>query len=173
MAKALLYSLGLSLILLVTYRPFTRFWNWAIAFFSRPTSSGISSGDALEEAISARAAPIQKTHARLFRLRQWAEMLLIPGLSFFLIGGILRETTIALLGAAMWALSLASTSLLRGADAMATGVAYSGRLLAPVNRRDVVYDDQARRRGFWFLLTGLLFFVVLVCGVVTVISLGS
>ena len=172
MRDALLYSFALSLALLIAYRPFARFWRAPNREFPPGTSRGNLAPDALEETISTKPVQVRQDHARIARARKYAEILLLPGLSFFLVGGILRETAVALLGAAIWAFSLASTCLLRGMDALATGVAYAGGLIVPIDRRTVVYGQQAHRSGIRFILVGALFLGVLLYAGITIFRLG-
>jgi hypothetical protein len=172
MARAVLFAVAATFILFIANRPFARAWGRVMASFSRRATPAISLGDPLDEVISARGDPIRKAHIRMVKLRRVAEAMLIPGFSFFLVGGILEEKTTAVLGATMWALSLASISLLRGADAIVTGVAYSSTFLAPVSHRSIVFDDEARSRGIRLLATGVLFLLTIMFGVVGYISLG-
>ena len=97
---------------------------------------------------------------------------MVPGLAFFLVGWVLEETTTAVLGWGMWALSLGSISLLKGADAIVTGVAYSSGLLGRTSRRTIVFDREARLRGMWFLVAGTLFLATLLAGIVAYSSFG-
>ena len=170
---ALLYSFALSLVLLITLSAIRSVLEGTlIREFPPGTCRGNFAPDALEETISTKHVKVRQDHTRIARARKYAEFSCCLASRSSWSEVFLEKTAVALLGAAIWAFSLAFTCLLWESDALATGVAYAGGLIVPIDRRTVVYGQQAHRSGIRFILVGALFLGVLPYAGITIFRLG-